>query len=349
MKLYMKIALVVACSVLLSVSCDKNPEGTSTDNTFFAKGADISWLTQMESEGMKFYDSYGAESECTKVIRDAGFNSVRYRVWVNPKDGWNSKEDVLKKALRAQQLGMKIMIDFHYSDTWADPGHQDPPAAWAGYDIDGLVKAVSDHTAEVLNLLKSNGVDVEWVQAGNETTTGMLWPLGKYDAEGGRNYGRLTAAAYDAAKSVYPDCKVIVHLDQGQDIYRYKTLIPSLLGGGGKFDIIGMSLYPCWWDDASKGFTTNWKDATMQCISNIPMLAGLYNKPVIICEVGMPASLPDLSREMLSYLLAKTSAMKTCQGVFYWEPEAPDGYNGGYGLGAFKDGRPTAALAPFRN
>ncbi|MGM9735142.1 MAG: arabinogalactan endo-beta-1,4-galactanase [Candidatus Cryptobacteroides sp.] len=350
MKLYTKMAVAAACVAFLAVSCEEKEQGgTTSGDTFFAKGADISWLTQMESEGMKFYNSYGAETECTKVIKDAGFNSVRYRVWVNPEGKWNTKEDVLEKALRAQQLGMKIMIDFHYSDSWADPGKQNPPAAWADYDIDALVDAVAGHTTEVLTLLKDNGVDVEWVQAGNETTTGMLWPLGKYTTEGGKNYARLTTAAYDAAKAVYPDCKVVVHLDQGQDITRYKTLLPILISGGGKFDIIGMSLYPCWWDAASGAFTTDWEDATMQCISNIPMLANLYNKPVMICEVGMPASLPELSKEMLTYLLSKTRNMKTCLGVFYWEPQAPDGYNGGYGLGAFKDGRPTAALAPFRN
>lgn len=350
MKISRILSAAAFCAALAFVSCtEKEPSGSNSGDSFFAKGADISWLTQMESEGMKFYNSYGAETECTQVIKEAGFNSVRYRVWVNPEDGWNSKEDVLKKALRAKDLGMKIMIDFHYSDSWADPGKQNPPAAWAGYDIDKLAEAVADHTTEVLNLLKDNGIDVTWVQAGNETTTGMLWPLGKYSENGGKNYARLTNAAYDAAKSVYPDCKVIVHLDCGNDITRYKTLFPSLIAGGGKFDIIGMSLYPCWWDDASGAFTTDWKDATMQCISNIPMIAGLYNRPVMICEVGMPASLPDVGKEMLSYLLSRTRNMKTCLGVFYWEPQAPDGYNGGYGLGAFKDGRPTAALAPFKN
>ena len=105
----------------------------------FAKGADVSWITQMESEGYKFSNADGKEMECMQLLRDhCGVNSIRLRVWVNPVEGWNNIQDVLVKARRADRLGMRLMIDFHFSDTWADPGHQLPPAAWAGYDIQQL-------------------------------------------------------------------------------------------------------------------------------------------------------------------------------------------------------------------
>ncbi|MGN0188012.1 MAG: arabinogalactan endo-beta-1,4-galactanase [Candidatus Cryptobacteroides sp.] len=352
-------ALLLLAGAITAVSCSScsrqetsgttQEEPAAIDRTAFAKGADISWVTEMEAGGIKFQNSEGKVTECTALMKEIGFNSVRYRVWVNPEAGWNSKEDVLAKALRAQKLGMRIMIDFHFSDTWADPGSQTVPKAWEGYDINGLVKAVSGHTTEVLSLLKKYGIEVEWVQAGNETRTGMLWPLGSYQENGGKNYANLTNACYDAAKAVYPDCKVIVHLDGGHDISLYDRLFPVLNANGGKYDIIGMSLYPCWWNDETSSFGTEWKDRTDQCIANIRTLASKYGKDVMICEVGMPACNPEIGRDMLGYLLEKTTAIEECKGVFYWEPEAPEGYNGGYGLGAFKDGKPTVALDPFRN
>ena len=351
-------ACIAAISFAACCSCDNSglphvetggQEDISIDRTAFAKGADISWITEMESKGMKFYNSNAEERECTALMKEIGMNAVRYRVWVNPSDGWNSSTDVLVKALRAQKLGMRIMIDFHYSDTWADPGHQSPPDAWASFDIDQLVKAVSDHTTEVLSLLKKYGIDVEWVQVGNETRTGMMWPLGSYQENGGKNYTALTNAGYDAVKSIYPDAKVIVHLDGGHDNSLYTRIFSVLKANGGKYDMIGMSLYPCWWNNEKNAFDTDWKPNTDACIANIKKVNEAYGKEVMICETGMPVNNPENAKEMLSYLLKKTMELDCCKGVFYWEPQAPDGYNDGYGLGAFEDGRPTAALDPFKD
>lgn len=349
--------IITALSVCCSCNTDPLPdttdkpeeEGVAIDRTAFAKGADISWVTQMESLGMKFYNSAGEERECTELMKEIGMNSVRYRVWVNPAEGWNSAGDVLAKALRAQKLGMRIMIDFHYSDTWADPAHQTPPAAWSTYDLISLTHAVKNHTVEVLSLLKKFGVEVEWVQVGNETRTGMLWPLGSSGEANGMNYASLTNAGYYGVKEVYPDAKVIVHVDNGHDRTLYDRLFPILIRNNCQFDMIGMSLYPCWWQDSIGGYNTEWKEKTDACIENITYVAELFKKRVIICETGMPASLPELGKEMLTYLLEESKATGYCDGVFYWEPQAPEGYNNGYGLGAFENGRPTAALDPFKN
>lgn len=349
---------IAAVSIAACCSCDNTelphavagkPEEVVVDRTAFAKGADISWVTQMESQGMKFYNSEGVEKECTALMKEIGLNAVRYRVWVNPVDGWNSAIDVLVKALRAQKLGMRIMIDFHYSDTWADPGAQSPPAEWASYDIDQLTKALAAHTTEALSLFKKYGIEVEWVQVGNETRTGMMWPLGSYKENGGKNYTALTNAGYDAVKAVYPEAKVIVHLDGGHDISLYTRIFSVLKANGGKYDMIGMSLYPCWWNDEKGAFDTDWRPNTDACIANIKKVYETYGKEVMICETGMPVDNPENAKEMLGYLLEKTRALDCCKGVFYWEPQAPNGYNDGYGLGAFKDGRPTAALDPFKN
>ncbi len=305
----------------------------------FAKGADISWVTEMESKGLKFMNAAGEERECTELMKELGMNSIRLRVWVNPADGWCNKEDVLVKALRAHKLGMRLMIDFHYSDSWADPAKQNIPAAWREYNLSEMKQAVADHTIEVLNLLKSNGIDVEWIQVGNETTDGMLWEMGRcstYPA----NYAKLSNAGYDAAKSVYPDAKVIVHVDRGDDISRHRWLFGELKKNGGKFDMIGMSLYPSY---IEKG----WKPATQDCLNNIRTLAQEFSCRVMVCEVGMPWDHAD-AKEMLQMLIAGARNSEFCDGVFYWEPQAPNGYNGGYSLGAFADGKPTEAMDAFK-
>ena len=197
------------------------PEEPVTESTGFALGADISWTTQLESEGEVFYNADGQNMECTVLMKDLGMNAIRLRVWVDPEGNWCSKSDVVAKALRAQKLGMRIMIDFHYSDTWADPGKQVIPAAWLEYadDTERLAEAVAEHTREVLTLLKDNGIDVEWVQVGNETTNGMMYDSsldengeavrlengGGYVRENPENYAAYTKAGCEAVKAVYPE------------------------------------------------------------------------------------------------------------------------------------------------
>src|SRR5664279_3097881 len=112
----------------------------------FAKGADISWLTQMESSGYSFYDSSGKKMDCMLLLKSLGINSIRLRAWVNPSDGWCNTADLVAKAQRANSQGFKIMIDFHYSDVWADPGHQSKPAAWTSLDSASLYDAVYSYT-----------------------------------------------------------------------------------------------------------------------------------------------------------------------------------------------------------
>src|SRR6185503_18168811 len=111
---------IVCCKPDDPVPTPPNPPA----NPDFVKGADVSWVTQMESSGRKFYNSAGTEKECMQLLKDLGMNTIRLRVWVNPANGWNNTADVVAKAMRTKNLGMKIMIDFHYSDSWADPGQQ---------------------------------------------------------------------------------------------------------------------------------------------------------------------------------------------------------------------------------
>lgn len=301
----------------------------------FAKGADVSWLTQMESEGYTFANEAGTTMECMKLLRDeCGVNSIRLRVWVNPEAGWNNIDDVVVKARRAAALGMRIMIDFHYSDTWADPANQETPAAWADMNIDELKTAVADHTTEMLTRLKDFGVEPEWVQIGNETRGGFLYPLGSYD--NGANYAALVNAGYDAVKAIFPDCTTIIHLDSGDKLYLYTRIFGTLQANGGKYDMIGMSLYP---------EADSWKTTADECISNINTVASTYGVPVMICEIGMSYDEAEACYELIKYI--KTNGGSNLKGIFYWEPEAPAGYNNGYNKGCFDNGKPTKALDAF--
>lgn len=356
----MLFSLLAAATLLGACADEPNPTYTpkepetpiEIDRTAFARGADISWVTQLESEGNTFATADGVTMECTALMKQIGMNAIRLRVWVDPEEGWCSASDVLVKARRAQALGMRLMIDFHYSDTWADPGKQVIPAAWLGLDAEGLKQAVAEHTKQVLSLLKENGVEVEWVQVGNETTNGMLRhtglnedgtagdesPVGGSLRSNPANYAAFTTAGYDAVKAVYPDAKVIVHVDRGHDVSYARNVFNVLENYGGKYDIIGLSLYP----------GTDWEASTQSCIGNITTLYGEFGHEVMICEVGMPWDDPTTAREMLSTLITGSEATGHCLGVFYWEPEAPAGYNGGYTLGAFDNGRPTEALDAFK-
>ena len=340
------------CSEVNPVYTPPVPEEPATESTGFALGADISWTTKLESEGEVFYNEQGQNMECTALMKELGMNAIRLRVWVDPDGNWCSRSDVLAKALRAQKLGMRIMIDFHYSDTWADPGKQVIPAAWldlAG-DTQQLAEAVAEHTTEVLTLLKDNGIDVEWVQVGNETTNGMMYDSGldekgeaiRLENGGGyvwdnpENYAAFTKAGCEAVKAVYPGALTIVHVDQGHNIERGTGVFEALRDSDVDYDIIGLSLYP-------NGAT----ERIGQCVKNITALHERYGHDVMICEVGMAYDDPDAAYGQLAELISGAKASGHCLGVFYWEPEAPAGYNNGYNMGAFDGGRPTHALDAF--
>ena len=304
-----------------------------------AKGADVSWLTQMEAGGVKFYNAAGTQTECMALMKSLGMNSIRLRVWVNPTDGWCNAQDLLAKAIRANNLGMHIMIDFHYSDSWADPGKQTKPATWKSLSFEDLKTAVATHTAEVLNLLKTNHVTPEWVQVGNETGNGMLWEDGKASTNMAQ-YAALNNAGYDAVKSVFPYAKVIVHVQSGNDNSLFRWIFDGLKSNGGKWDVIGMSLYPT---------SDNWATMNADCLTNMNDMISRYGKEVMVCEVGMSRNSPEQAKSFLSDLITKLKSIPSNKGlgIFYWEPEAFQWQ--GYTLGAFDDsGKPTAALDAFK-
>lgn len=180
-----------------------------TGGQAMVKGADVSWLTQMEKSGYKFYNDSGTQQDLFPILKAHGMNAVRLRVWVNPSAGWSNITDVVAKAKRAKAAGFDVMIDFHYSDTWADPAHQAKPAAWSSYTFDQLMSNVYWHTYNSLTTLKNAGITPKWVQVGNETNNGMLWSDGKASVNM-KNFAWLINSGYDAVKAVNSSTKVIV-------------------------------------------------------------------------------------------------------------------------------------------
>ena len=305
----------------------------------FANGADASWITQMESSGIKFQNGAGVRQDGLRVLQGVGINAIRLRVWVNPAGGWCNQADVVSKAVRAKNLGLRILIDFHYSDTWADPGHQAKPAAWANDGIALLAVDVAAHTTTVLTALKAAGVSPEWVQVGNETNDGMLWPDGKASTNMA-NFAALVTSGYTAIKAVFPNALVVVHVSNGYDDSLFRYVFGGLNQYGARYDVIGISLYPT---------AANWSSLDTQCLGTMNDMVQTYGKPVMVVEVGMDVTAVSACGSFLSDIISKVKSVTGGNGlgVFYWEPEAYNSWQA-YTLGAFgADGAPTAAMNAF--
>ncbi len=334
-----KILLFALVSVLLTACYHR----TDSPRGSWARGCDLSWLSEME------HDSMFADDQIA-VLRSDGMNAIRLRVWVNHKTGWSNLTDMLSLARRAADHGQRIMIDIHYSDFFADPAHQTIPEAWQNYDYPTMLEAVREHTLQVLNTLKEEGIRPEWVQIGNETPNGMLWPMGKVERENGNweQYAGLTAMGYKAAKEVFPDITVIVHLDNAYE--RRDWFWQQMKAHGGMWDMIGLSHYPMMsaWNGGK-----SWQEMNQLAEENIRRLIHDWHCPVMIAEVGMFAN-DTLSPVVMQDFIDRITAIDSCAGIFYWEPECygqwrpaeyiPLGWNG-YDMGAYTpEGKPSQTL-----
>lgn len=327
----------------------------------FARGADISWCTEMEADGKRFYNAAGEQKDVFVLMRELGMTAIRLRVWVNPTrfgyGAWSDKADVLAKARRAHAQGMDLMIDFHYSDFFADPGTQNIPLDWQDYTMAQLQTAMATHTKNVLQALKDEGIEPRWVQVGNETNSGMMHPMGAinwdlYGAERFTNYVALSNIGYDAIKEVLPNAQVIIHLGGTENAGWFFT---DFIAAGGKVDMIGLSHYPTAdeWNSSDVSATHSNVNAALW----VAQAATQFSLPVMICETGFEVSKPALADQVMQDLFARMTVIPQCAGIFYWEPEVDNTWRpayyatlgwGAYGMGAFTaNGKPTAALNAF--
>lgn len=320
-------------------------QATSAQQSTFAKGADVSWLPQMEASGVQFKDEKGNPKDCLQILKELGMNSIRLRVFVNPNDdkasGHCSKEETVQMAVRAQKLGFRVMIDFHYSDSWADPAKQNKPKAWENHSFPELLNDVYTHTFEVLSALKKAGVTPEWVQIGNEIPGGLLWPDGC--THNWKQLGQLLNKGYDATKAVDPKIKVIVHVDEGNNIDKFNAFFDHVTQENVRYDVIGLSYYPFW---IKKDYTETIADLE----TNLINLSKKYNKEVMVVEVGGEVSKVENTYKLLEVTINAVRKVPNNKGlgVMYWEPQGIESWSH-YSLNAWlENGQPSPALQAFK-
>lgn len=300
-------------------------------------GADLGWVSQLESRGVRWVDDKGDPIDPIQAVKNLGANTVRLRVFVDPPEDalWQKKDgtvcmlgfadagSVLAVSERVRDMGMDLMIDFHYSDHFADPEYQDIPKAWENDDAKGLARRVYAHTKEVLTMLTEKGIFPGWVQVGNEINPGILLPEGSLK-EAPENLIAFLNAGYDAVKECCPECRVITHTSGVHSPQWCEPFWDKFFECGGKTDVMGFSHYPYWFNteqsaDFLHGYLAHYLER--------------YQKPIMICEIGSPEDDEDKSYELI---LNTVTALKRLPenmglGALYWEPEVgaallPDKY-----------------------
>ncbi|NBA62375.1 glycoside hydrolase family 53 protein [Enterococcus mundtii] len=308
------------------------------------RGADISILADMEKSGAGYYEN-GVKKDALQILKNNGVNYVRLRLWQDPYDdqgnsygaGTNDLNTTIALAKRAKNLGLKVLLDFHYSDFWVDPGKQNLPKAWENYSFEQLDAALYGYTKSVLTEMKNNGVYPDMVQIGNELNSGMLWPHGKSWGEGGGEFDRLATflkSGIRGVKETQPvDTPIMLHLADGGDTDVFTWWFDEITKRGVDYDLIGLSYYPYWHG------SMNALQTTMNTIS------ARYDKEVNVVETAyghttanadsMPnafgpeqeiaggyAATPAGQREYLNDLVTRIQTVpnEKGNGFFYWEP-----------------------------
>lgn len=268
-------------------------------------GADISFLPQFEDRGRRYYDN-GVEKDAIKILAEHGFNYIRLRIFVNPENekgyspgrGFCSLDYTLQMARRIKDAGMKILLNFHYSDYWADPQQQNKPAAWTSLDFESLKDTMKSYTAEVLRALESQDTPADMVQVGNEINHGLLWPEGHISNPD--QLAELLKAGVEGVRMVDNQIPVMMHVALGgqneEAVFWYNNMIARDV----EFDIMGISYYPRW-------------HGTLDDLKyNLTDLVNRYNKPVNVVEYS------DFRTEVHEIVFNLPDQMG--KGTCIWEP-----------------------------
>src|SRR5262249_35575299 len=227
--------------VVLSASC---VPARAAD---YAIGADLSFLKWAEDRGTVFKDE-GKARPALRIFKDHGYNWVRLRLFHSPKSLPNGLDYTIALAKAAREQGFKFLLDFHYSDTWADPGKQFTPAAWKAKSHEELVRAVFEYTQDTIAALRAAGVPPDMVQLGNEVIHGMLWPDGQLPGRG-TTFAELVKAGIrgvEAGRGEGPCPRIMIHIDRGADRRGTRAFFDRLNSYQVAYDVIGQSYYP-WW------------------------------------------------------------------------------------------------------
>ena len=295
----------------------------------YAIGADLSFLKQAEDSGFVFKDN-GTPRRGLQIFKDHGYNWVRLRIFNNPTALPNNLQYTIASAQSAKKLGFQLLLDFHYSDGWADPGQQWIPAAWKSLNHQQLVQAVFAYTRDTITAFREAGVMPDMVQLGNEITNGMLWPDGRLP-EHWDNFAALEQAGIagvEAGKGILPRPRILVHIDKGGDPLATATFFDQLNKYHLSYDVIGQSYYP-WWH----GSLLDLRD-------NLLFMAKTYDKDILIAETaydwrpteyrdarGPFPETPEGQEQFLRSLnqILLSTAGRRILGLFWWEPAVAPG------------------------
>jgi arabinogalactan endo-1,4-beta-galactosidase len=291
-------------------------------------GADVSSLQRSLAAGAKFFDEHGSPADPLQLFHSHGVNYIRLRVWVNPVHGYNNPARILEFAPRIKARGFRLLVDFHYSDTWADPAHQIKPTAWDGLDFQQLQGALYDHTYQLCRALAAAGSVPDMVQIGNEITPGMLLPDGGTD--NWDNLAVLLKQGYAAVKEANRSTLVMLHIDRGGDNPASRAWFDSAAAHAVEWDVTGLSYY------------AYWHGPLKSMAGNVADLKARYGKPVIVVETAYPFTLAENDTEINSIhspdqlapdcpatpagqaanlqAVIRTAREAGAAGVFYWEP-----------------------------
>ena len=271
-------------------------------------GADISWVQQQEDRGTVFSDN-GIQKDVLEILKDNGFNWIRLRLFTDPtaKDGYSPEgycglEKTLEMAKRIKNAGLKLLLNFHYSDNWADPGKQYTPAAWKEYYGSGLEGQVYRYSNEVIKRFMEEGVCPDMVQVGNEINHGMLWPQGKIE-DSYMSFGVLLRCASAGVRAANPDIPVMIHIACGGQNEESVYFFDKILSRDVVFDVIGQSYYP------------QWHGTPDDLQHNLNDLAARYNKPVIVVEYQ--------EHRLEVNNIVRDIPQKMGLGTFIWEATSP--------------------------
>ncbi len=304
----------------------------------YAIGADLSFLKQAEERGTVFKDN-GEVKPGLQIFKDHGYNWIRLRLFHTPTRLPNDLDYTIALAKEAKKLGFKFLLNYHYSDTWADPGKQYIPKAWEGKSHDELVQAVFEYTRDTITAFRQAGVLPDMVQPGNEIIHGMLWPDGKL-WDNWDNFAELMEAGIkgiDAGRGNAQRPMIMVHIANGGNKKQTKAFFDKWHSYGIDYDIIGQSYYP-WWHGS-----------LLDLRENLIFMANTYKKDIILVEVAYnwrpaeykdkPAPFPETPEGQRQFLdevhrLVLSTPDNRCKGIFWWEPAV---YGGLRRRGMFDD------------
>ena len=290
----------------------------------YAVGADVSFLKQAEDRGTVFKDG-GMPKPGLQILKDHGYNWIRLRLFHTPAELPNNLAYTIALAKSAKGMGFRFLLDYHYSDTWADPGKQFLPKAWEGKSHSQLVEAVEAYTRDTMTAFREAGAFPDMVQIGNEVSNGMLWPAGKLPANW-ENFADLVKAGIRGVEAGSGDLRrprIMMHIDRGGDRTATKEFLDKLHSYGIAYDVIGQSYYP-WWHGSLNDLR-----------ENLVFMALEYGKPIIVVEAAYnckPAEYakkpgpfpetPEGQREFLDEVnrIVQATPNGLGQGLFWWEP-----------------------------